>query len=264
MPVLVRRLVALVLAATLISCAAKLPARPSGTAAPDASATTLFTEVTRQCRGLRTVTTVIALSGRAGSERLRGRLHAGFAAPQAIRLEGIAPFGPPAFVLAGQQDRATLFFPRENRVLPDTPVADVLERLTGLDLGADDLRLVLSGCLVAEAPTSGGQSWTNGWKSVPLAPDRVAYLRQASAMWVVAGADYGAWRIDYADHLNGWPRTVRVRSSQGGVVDLTARLDELEINVDLPSSAFVVDVLPDATPISLDDLRSVAPLRGGS
>ena len=43
--------------------------------------------------------------------------------------------------------RATLVLPREHRVLKDTGVAEVLERLTGLALGADDLRLILSGCL---------------------------------------------------------------------------------------------------------------------
>jgi hypothetical protein len=36
--------------------------------------------------------------------------------------------------------------PREHRVLKDTAVAEVLERITGLAFGADDLRLIF-GCL---------------------------------------------------------------------------------------------------------------------
>jgi hypothetical protein len=237
------------------ACAAKVPPRPAGDAAPDPSAAQLFAEVTSACRGLRTLTATIALSGRAGDERLRVRLHGGFAAPQSLRLEGVAPFGPPIFLLAGQQDRVTLLFPREKRVLPDTPVAAVLERLTGLNLGADDLRLVLSGCLVEEPVASEGRSWPGGWKTVALGADRMAYLRQVRGAWALVAADYGRWRLDYADHLNGWPRTVRVRAAEESVVDLTARVQDLAVNVELPASAFVVDIPPDAQRISIDDLR---------
>lgn len=258
-----RRLAILIPLAFAAACAAKAPPRPIGAAIPDPSAPQLFTETTSHCRGLRTLTAVVELSGRAGDERLRGRLHAGFAAPQSVRLEGIAPFGPPVFILAGQENRATLLFPRENRLLPEAPVPAVLERLTGIDLDADDLRLVLSGCLVSEPVFSDGKAWPDGWKAVTLAPDRVAYFRQVRDTWVVAGADLGPWRVDFADHLNGWPRTVRIRGAEGQV-DLTMRLQDLGINVDLPASAFAVAVPPDAERITLDDLRRVAPLRGSS
>jgi len=255
-----RGLVSLVLAAALAACAAKAPPRPVGTASPDPSVVQVFADVTRQCRGLRTLTAEIALSGRAADERLRGRLHAGFAAPQSMRLEAVAPFGPPAFILAAQAGDATVLFPREKRVLPSTPVASVLERLTGLALGADDLRLVLSGCLVAEPNATAGQAWSNGWKAVTLATDRVAYLREVRGAWVIAAADYAAWRIDYADHVSGWPRSVRVRGADGSGIDLTARLTQLQVNVDLPDTAFTVDVPPNSERITIDDLRSVAPL----
>lgn len=233
-----------------------------GDAMPDAAAAQLFADATKTCRGLETLTAEIALSGRAAGERIRsGRLHAGFAAPESMRLEALAPFGPPVFILGAQNGESTLFFPRDNRVLPATPVADVLERLTGLNLGADDLRLVLSGCLVGEANPSDGRSWPDSWKAVTLAPGRVAYLRQVDGAWVVVAADYDTWRVDYADHLNGWPRTVRVRGAEGADVDLIARLSQLQVNVDLPASAFEVDVPAAARRLTLDDLRSVAPLR---
>lgn len=251
-----RGVVSLVLAVGLSACAVKVPPRPVGTAASDPSAAQVFADVTRQCRGLRTLTAEIALSGRAAGERIRsGRLHAGFASPESVRLEAVAPFGPPVFILAARAGEATVLFPRDNRVLPSTPVASVLERLTGLNLGADDLRLVLSGCLVAEPNATAGQSWPNGWKAVTLAPDRVAYLREVRGAWVIAAADYATWRIDYADHLNSWPRTVRVRGADGSQVDLTARLDQFQINVDLPDTAFTVDVPPNTERITIDDLR---------
>lgn len=255
-------LVALAAVMLLSACAARAPLRPMGDAAPDPTAAQIFADVTKACRGLQTLTAEIALSGRAAGERIRsGRLHAGFAAPESMRLEAMAPFGPPVFILGARDGEGTLLFPRDNRVLPETPVAAVLERLTGLDLGADDLRLVLSGCLAADANPTEGRSWPDGWKAVTLAPGRVAYLRQIDGAWVVVAADYDTWRVDYGDRLNGWPRTVRVRATEGAGVDLTARLAQLQVNVDLPPSAFVVDVPAGAERLTLEDLRGVAPLR---
>ena len=74
-----------------------------------------------------------------------------------MRFEAIAPFGQPFFILAGRDDRASLLLPRDNRILTDASVPALLERLTGLSLGASDLRLILTGCLVgtrASRPTA--------------------------------------------------------------------------------------------------------------
>ncbi len=242
-------------------CAASLPKRPQGPGAQDAAAVTAFAAATRTCLGLKTLTAEIRLSGSAAGERLRGTLHAGFGTPAALRFEAVAPFGPPVFILAGRNNRATLFFPRDNRVLTDVALADVLDRLTALPLNADDLRLVLTGCLVERATPTDGRSWNGGWLSVALTPDVTAYLQQRDGTVVVAAADYGSWLIDYADHLNGWPRTVRIRSREPGQVDATARLDQLDVNMALEERAFDVDIPADAERITLNDLRAIAPLR---
>jgi hypothetical protein len=222
---------------------------------------TAFQEATRACAGMKTLTAEIRLSGRAAGERLRGTLHAGFGAPASLRFEAVAPFGPPVFVLAGRNNRATLLFPRDNRVVVDVVLADVLDRLTALPLSADDLRLVLTGCLVDAAAATNGRTWNGGWLAVALKPDMTAYLQQRSGAVVVAAADYGPWLIDYADHVNGWPRTVRIRSKERGQVDAVARLDQLEINTPLDAKAFEIDVPEDAERITLNDLRAIAPLR---
>lgn len=235
--------------------------RPTGASAADASAVQAFADATRECSGLSSMTAEIGLSGRALGERIRGRLIAGFAAPASARLEAVAPFGPPAFILAARDDRGTVLFPRERRVLPDTNVADILARLTGLDLGAGELRLLLSGCLVEGVEATEGRTWPGGWRAVTLGERRTAYLRDVAGRPVVMAADYGPWQIDYADHLNGWPRTVRVRRATGTDTDITARLQQLEINVPLEPRAFDVDVPEGTERVTLDDVRSVAPLR---
>ena len=256
----------------LAGCAARAPQRPQDPGTSDPSAIDAFNAATRQCAGLKTLTAEIRLSGRAAGERLRGTLHAGFAAPGALRFEAMAPFGPPVFILAGRDNRTTLYFPRDNRVLPDVALTDVLERLTALRLNADDLRLVLTGCLAQTATASDGRAWSGGLRGVTLAPNITAYLRDRNGTTEVVAADYGPWLVDYADHLNGWPRTVRIRnrpssatspsSSASAVVDATARLDQLEINVPLDDRAFTVDVTAGAERITLNDLRAIAPLRG--
>lgn len=257
-------LLALALAVAASACAARTPPRPSGTPGPDPAAIAAFTTATAACRGFKSMTAELSLSGRAAGERIRGRVIAGLEAGGAVRLEGVAPFGPAIFILAGRNEMATLLLPRDRRVLPATPVSAVLERLTGLALGADDLRLMVSGCLTDNAAPADGQQWPGGWQAVALGPDRVAYLRAQQGRPVVVAADYGPWRLDYAEHLSGFPRVVRVRRSQGepgdAATDVTARVGELEVNTVINPAAFTLEIPSDADPMTLDELRSVAPL----
>lgn len=255
-----RLFAALITALALTACAARAPARPAGSPGPDPAAIEAFTTATAVCRGFRSMTGELSLSGRASGERIRGRVIAGLESGGSVRLEGVAPFGPPVFILAGTAERATLLLPRAKRVLRDTAVSSVLERLTGLALSADDLRLMVSGCLVDAATPSNGQQWPGGWQAVTLAPDRVAYLRVQQGRTVVVAADYGPWHVDYAEHLSGYPRVVRVRRSGDATTDVTARVGELEVNTPINPLAFTLAVPSDVEPMTLDELRSAAPL----
>src|SRR5688572_1943971 len=195
------------------ACAARMPPRPTGAATPDPTAADAFVAATASCRGFRSIEGELALSGRAGEERVRGRVLTGLEAGGAVRLEAPAPFGAPFFILAGRGEVATLILPRERRVLADTPVSAVLERLTGLSLGADDLRLILSGCLVETPAPADGRQWPGGWQAVTIGPERVAYIRTVQGRPVLVAADYGPWHVDYSQHVSGFPRVVRVRSA---------------------------------------------------
>ena len=263
------RIIAVVVcAAGLAACAARVPPRPTGAATADPTAVDAFAKATASCKGLQSMSGALRLSGRAGTEKLRGTLLSGLAAPASIRFEAVAPFGPPGFILAGRDNRATLFVPRENRVLPDAAVPALLERLTGLNLSASDLRLVITGCLTESAIASDGKAFAGEWQSVSLASQGggspiTAYLRPVNGTRLVVAADYGSWRIDYANHLNGYPRSVRIRSADSATIDLSATVDQLEINAGIDPSAFTVAVPGNAAAMSLEDLRRVAPLREG-
>lgn len=229
-------------------------------ATADPSAAAAFETATAACRGFRSIEGELSLSGRAGGERVRGRVLTGLEAGGAVRLEAPAPFGAPFFILAGRDERATLVLPREKRVMTDTAVAAVLERLTGLSLGADDLRLIVSGCLVDRATPSDGRQWPGGWQAVAVGSERVAYLRHVQGRPVVVAADYGPWHVDYSQHASGFPRVVRVRRAGDTAIDITARVAQLEVNTQINPRAWSVDVPSDADPMTLDELRSIAPL----
>jgi hypothetical protein len=218
-----------------------------------------FTSATRHCGGLKTLTAELSLSGHAGDQRVRGRVITGLERGGSARLEGVAPFGAPAFILAARNERATLLLPREHRVLDDTPVEAVIERLTGLALGASDLLQALAGCPGSD-DASNGRQWPDGWQAVDTPDGRTVFLRQPSGAWRVVAIDGGGWRADYPSVQNGLPRQVRLRSADGQV-DLQAAVEQLEVNTSIDPAAFEVAIPPDTEPMTLDELRAVAPLR---
>jgi outer membrane biogenesis lipoprotein LolB len=244
----------LVAAALVAGCASRAPARPAGTPTPDAAAIPAHAAATKHCRPLRTATAEIALSGRVGADRIRARLVGGFAAPASLRLEALAPFGAPALLLASDGAATTLLFPRERQVLRDASVSDVLDAITGLALGAAELRDLLFGCLALDATS--GLGFDGGWLAVEAGQARV-FLRGG----VVVAAEYRGWLVDYAAHEGGIARTVRVRRAPPSAgVDLTAALSQVTMNVDLPAGAFTITVPADAAAITLAELRAASPL----
>ncbi|HUU34288.1 MAG TPA: hypothetical protein VMW48_09495 [Vicinamibacterales bacterium] len=238
------------------ACAVRAPERPSGAAVAAPAAVQALARATAHCRPLRSATAEIRLAGRAGRKRLRARLVSGFLAPDSLRLEALAPFGPPALVLASNGATTTLFFPREGQVLREAPVAAVLDALTGLALDADDLRRLLFGCIAGD--DGRGQQYGGGWQTVEDGDTR-AFLKHG----VLVAADYRGWQVDYAAHEGGIARSVRVRRAlPRGDLDLVATLASVETNVELDAAAFTVIVPPAASAITLDDLRAASPFAG--
>ncbi len=209
------------------------------------------------CTGVRTLTTEIGMSGRAGRQKLRGRVVAGFARPASMRLEGVAPFGPPAFIVVARGENATLLLPRdEPRVLRGAKPEDILGALTGVALGPADLLAILTGCVVPMGEATAGRLHANGWASIELSGGASIYLQRAQNTWVVRAAKRAGWQIEYPSWSGNFPQTVRLQSTQANAnVDLTASLSQIETNKDLDDAAFNVTVPPGAEAITLDDLR---------
>lgn len=249
------------LLAILSGCAAKRLSLPSDSGSPLPEFAQVHEQVSAACRTVRTLTVELSLAGRAGGRRLSGRVVSGFEQPRSMRLEGVAPFGPAAFILVARGDMARLVLPRENLVLSDASAEDVLGALTGVALAPADLQAILTGCVTPVPMAAAGRLHRDGWASIDLEAGATAYLRRQGPVWRMRAARRGDWQLDYPAWQGSFPRVVRMRSG-AGMVDLEATLSQLEANVGLDPAAFEVAVPPGARPITLDQLRDAGPLRG--
>lgn len=236
-----------------------LPADP-GEPFPDFAAT--HAQVAAACSGVRTLTAELGLSGRVGGERIRGRVIAGFERPASMRLEGTAPFGPPAFILVSRQSTATLLMPRDDdRVVRGARAEDMLGALTGVTLAPADLHAILTGCVSPEPRPVSGRLHANGWGAIVLADGATVYLRQVGGSWQVRAARRGDWQVEYPTWQGRFPASIRLQTQLPVPVDLAATISQLETNTDLDASAFTLAVPNDAQVLTLDELRQSGPLR---
>jgi hypothetical protein len=254
----------LVVALAGAGCASRF-VRPAGPGTPRSDFEQLFAEATAGCRAVRTFSAELALTGRAGGQRIRsGRVLAGLTVPDAVYLEAPAPFGPPAFVLGAQGDRGTLLMPRDRVAVADAPVRDLLDALTGLDLGPANLRALLTGCVVPEGRPRAGREY-GGLVAVDLDRTAVVWLRRQDDGWrIVAGEDAGLF-VEYRAYSPSpaaTPRELRVRtvSPTAADVDLQLTLSQVEMNVPLDPRTFLVRIPPQTELITVDELRRRAPL----
>jgi len=243
-------------------CAARRLELPADPGAPFPDYADTYRRVTMTCAGVRTMTAELALAGRAGGRPLRGRAIAGFERPASMRLEGVAPFGPPAFILAARAGTATLLLPRDNRVLPNAAPEEILGALTGVALSPADLQAVLTGCVSAQTGATGGRLHQNGWASIDVAGGATLFLARVDGAWQPRAARRPGWQIEYRSWQAGFPREVRLQSVDPAIdVDLTATVSQLETNVSLEASAFAVNVPASALELTLGELREAGPLR---
>lgn len=210
----------------------------------------------------------MALSGRAGSTKLRGRIDGGFEAPARARLEGVAPFGKPVFIFVADGARATLVLPRDDRVLADAPASQIIEALTGVALDAEALRTIVAGCgFGQDGPPSGARRFSNGWVSA-VSGNSTVYLRPDGTAWQVAAASRESVSVFYESYASGHPATVRIRAESNGRVtsDLLLRTSQVDVNTPLDPRTF--DVGPDLpshpVPLTIEELRRSGPLGGAN
>jgi hypothetical protein len=247
-----------------MACAPKAPTLPAGTGTPFPGFAAAYDQATSGCQSINTITLSMGLSGKAGSTKLRGRIDAGFATPAKARLEGVAPFGKPVFVLVADGSRGTLVLTREDRVLRDAAPDAIVEALAGVALGPDVLRTIVSGCgFLDGAPTEGAALHANGGDWVVLTfAGSTGYLKREAGTWRLAAAARGPMTVHYAEFAGGRPASLRIQSSTDGRVtaSIGVRLSDVAINTTLDPATFETDLPDHPVPLTLEELRRAGPM----
>jgi hypothetical protein len=227
----------------------------SGTPAPDFQAA--YAGARAACESVRVLQTELGLSGRAAGQRIRGRVLAGLI-PGALRLEGVAPFGAPVFILVADGVRGTLLLARDRRVVQDAAPEEILNALVGIRLGPDDLRAMLTGCVRSAADATTARAYGTDWLAIDLAAGGTVYLRRSDGVWRIVAGRYGGLEIDYPAFQGDRPSQVVLR---GADLSLVLALNQIEVNGELPRDQLVALKIPDGVaPLSLEQLRRAGPL----
>jgi hypothetical protein len=232
-------------------------ALPGGTGTPAPDFAPAYAEARAACENVQTIQAELGLSGRAAGQRMRGRVLAGLV-PGALRLEGLAPFGAPVFILVADGARGTLLLARDRRVVQDAAPEEILEALVGIRLGPDDLRAMLAGCVRSASEATAARAYGPDWLAVDLAAAGTVYLHRSANAWQIVAGRYGQLEVDYPAFQGSRPSQVVLR---GPDLDLALALNQVEVNGDLPRDQLVALKIPDGVaPLSIEQLRKAGPL----
>jgi hypothetical protein len=165
------------------------------------------------------------------------------------------------FTLVVHDGTATLVLNRDRRAIREAPPAELMEALVGVALGPDELRSAVAGCGLGVDQISSGQSYPGDWAVADGAGSRM-WLRRVAGSWRLVACSRDTLELRYEEFASGRPSVVRLRTTpaEGAVTDLTLRLSQVDINVPLEADVFQVEIPPDATPLTLEELRRGGPL----
>jgi hypothetical protein len=245
------------------ACATRGFVPPSATPVPEPESAAIWQQVTERCRGVQLFQAEIRVRGRVGEARERFNppaIHGAITRSQDIYLE-VPTLAGTVLQMAGTAGEVTLLLPKDRRVLR-AGTDEVFEGLTGLAWGPRELLDALSGCVTSsDAPVTGGRS--GNLLHVVLSPTSEAWLEHRDGRWQLRAARVDTWMLEYRRHDVIWPAEIRVTATSPVPVDLVFTLHQVSTNIELPASAFSLEVPPGFEPMSLDELRAIGPLKDG-
>jgi hypothetical protein len=253
------------LAAVFLAAACAAPVRlalPAGQGQPEPAAAALLDAALAGCARIRTLTAELGVTGTVDGRRVRATVLAGTSAAGAVRLEAVAPFGAPLFVLAARPGRARLVLPRDARYVDAPDAAHLLDAVAGLAIAGPDLHALLAGCGAAGATGRDGERFRGGWVAVAVGPDARAWLRDALPAVRLEALTRPALQVEYRDFAGGRPTRVGVFASARRTARLVLRVSQFAPDVPLGDEAFDIPVPPGASPMTLDELAASSLLGG--
>lgn len=262
MNVLHRAAALVLVAAGASACAARGFTPPVGPVQPFPDAAQVWEQVTTRCRDAQRYVAQVRVQGwvNARDQRIARTLSGAVTRTDDIVLE-LQMLGTTVFQMGGVAGHSTFALLTERRVLrADT--RDIVEALTGLRWGGRELLDVLTGCVATSGAAVTGTR-TGPWVSLTVSPSVTAWLRERDGAWRIHAARIAEWLVEYRAVDGGWPSDVRVTSTGATPLDLQFTLSQVKVNIDLPPGMFVLTVPDHFIPMTLDDLRSIGPLRDG-
>lgn len=241
-------------------CAARVFTPPTGPFEPFADAPAVWTQLTTSCRDAQRYVAELRVQGWVGArdQRIARTMHGAVTRDDDVYLE-LQIVGATVFQMAGQNGEATILLPRDERVLR-APTRDIVAALTGLQWGGRELLDVLTGCVAApEREVTGAR--IGALLRVDLSPSARAWLRQRGGQWQLEAAQIADWTVQYGFFESRWPTDVRVTSAGATPLDLRFTVSQINVNVDLPPTTFTLNVPERFVPMTIEELRSLGPLR---
>jgi hypothetical protein len=250
-------LVPVVLAA---GCATRVFTPPVGPAVPFAEAPQVWEQVTASCRDAQRYVAQLRVQGWVGSRDQ----------PVATTLDGavtrsddvylyLQMLGATIFQMAGQAGQSAIVFPKD-AVFLRAPTRDIVSALTGLPWGGRELLEVLTGCVAAPAGSVTGDTVGPSLR-ITLSPTTHAWLRERDGRWQLQAARIEGWLVEYRMFEGRWPSVVHVTAAAPTPLDLRFTVSQINVNIELQPTTFTATVPSHFQPITLDDLRSIGPLR---
>lgn len=241
-------------------CATRVFSPPNEPPVPFPEAPRIWEQVTARCRDAQRYVGELRVRGWVGArdQRIAQTMHGAVTRDDDVYLE-LRVLGGSVFQMAGQAGEATFMLPRDERVLR-APQRDIVAALTGLRWGGRELLDVLSGCVAMPASDVTGDRM-GSFLRVTLSPNIIAWLREGDGVWQVRAAQIEGWLVDYGMYDGGWPREVRVSSTGATPLDLQFTISQRQVNIDLPPDTFRLVVPGHFQAMTLEELRSIGPLR---
>jgi hypothetical protein len=238
------------------ACAARMFVPPAGPGAPAPDAAAAWDEATKTCRDVTTFAPTMRLSGRVAGARVPGLTVLGaVTAAGGIRLQATGA-GRTIFELAGTNARATFYWREDNKVAT-ARAEELVDALVGLNLGADALLPILTGCVTRAQTVSRGER--HGDLLAVTADTGRVFLRRDTA-WRAFYGDVQGLAVQYVWQAAPFPRELALNAQRGtpSEVQLKLRIDEGPIvNSTLGPETFTLNVPSTAVPMTLDEVRGL-------
>ncbi len=237
--------------ALLLGGCARAPRAPASLPPPlpleTAEVSSLLETLQRQADSVRRYQGLARVRGRGPEGAFDVRLAVFFERPDRLRVELLSALGGTHWSAVASREEITAYFPSRRHYLRETDVSDVVFRLLGVPLRAEDMMAVLSGVGVPLDVSSSVKGYRRGalrFLEIDGSPGR---LLEVNGDDQVVAARCEGYRVSYSSSWKArgrsFPDEVTIENGS-----LRARLEtkDVDVNVALDPETFLLEIPADA------------------